>query len=83
MTREGDHLITPFKCDLCIFVKLKNRDLIAQSEEDKKIVSCIRRTNLDAFWSIAPTTVTNNLRLVMKLAHLPKTVGFKFTFPHS
>jgi len=21
--RDGDHLITPFECDLCIFVKLK------------------------------------------------------------
>ena len=49
VTREGDHLITPFECYLCIFVKLKNRDPIAQSEEDNKMASCIRIMNLDAF----------------------------------
>ena len=82
MTREGDHLITPFECYLCIFVKLKNRDPIAQSEEDKKMASCIRKTNLDAFWSRSLTTVTKNLRLVMNLAHLPKTVGLNSPFPN-
>ena len=25
IAREGDHLITPFECDLCIFLKLKGR----------------------------------------------------------
>ena len=80
VAREVDHLITPFECDLCIIAKLKNWHPIAQSEEDKKLVSCTRRINLDAFWSRAPTSVSNNLCLAKKLVNLPKTVGLNSHF---
>ena len=80
VAREGDHLIAPFECDMHIFVKLKNRYPIAQSNEDKKLASCIRRIHLYGFWSKAPTTASNNLRLAKKLVNLPKTVGLNSHF---
>lgn len=75
VAREGDHLVTPFECDLRMFVELKNRHPMPQSKEDKTFASCIRRMNLDAFWSRAPTTASNNLRLAKNLINLPKSVG--------
>jgi len=78
--REGDHLITPFECDLCIFLKLKGRYPNGQMDDDRKVVACIRRMNLDAFWSRASTTVGNNLRLARNLINLPKSVGLSPPF---
>ena len=49
--RDGDHLIIPFECDLCVFVKLKGRYPTKSSKEDRKLAACIRRINLDAFSS--------------------------------
>ena len=80
VARDGDHLITPFECDLCVFVKLKGRYPVSQSEPDKKLASCIRRVILDSFWSRAPTTVSNNLRLAKNLVNLPKVLGLNSPF---
>jgi len=41
VARDGDHLITSFECDLCIFVKLKNRYPIATSDQDKRLAAYI------------------------------------------
>jgi len=46
--REGDHLMTPFECDLYIFRKLKNRSPIPDSMINRRLIACIRRVNLDA-----------------------------------
>ena len=80
MARHGDHLITSFECDLCIFVKLKNRYPIATSDQDKRLAACIRRVILDAFWSRASSTVANNLRLAKKMISLSDTVGLSPPF---
>jgi len=39
--RDGDHLVTPFQCDLCHFQNIMDRD-------PEKL---IRRANLDALWA--------------------------------
>ena len=65
--RNGDHLMVTFECDLCIFVKLKGRYPVASSLTDRKVIACIRRINLDAFWSRATSTINNNLRSVKKI----------------
>ena len=65
--RNGDHLMTPFECDLCIFIKLKHRYPVASSAVDRRLITCIRRINLDAFWARATSTVANNLRSVKKI----------------
>jgi hypothetical protein len=64
-----------FECDTCIFLKLKQRlpDLI--QTQDKLLMACIRRANLDAFWSRATSTVMTNARLIDESIDLAKLVG--------
>jgi hypothetical protein len=45
--RNGDFLVTPFQCDLCIFWNLHKRNPIATPQDDL-LLCCIRRINLDA-----------------------------------
>jgi hypothetical protein len=49
--RNGDHFMAPFECDLCVFRKLRKLDPIPRDPEDNLLLGCIRRMNLDAFWS--------------------------------
>jgi hypothetical protein len=44
--------MVPFECDTCIFRKLD-----PFSEQDKLLLACIHRMNLDAFWSRTLDTV--------------------------
>ena len=62
--RDGDHLMTPFQCDLCIFRRIKGVNPDTNSHSDKLTLSYIRRSNLDAFWSRARGTVRNNKGIV-------------------
>jgi hypothetical protein len=55
--RDGDHLLIPFECDLCIFRKLRRYDPSRTSEQDRLLLACIRRITLDAFWSRATSMV--------------------------
>jgi len=52
--------MTPFQCDLCIFRCIHHRDPEDFIESDQKTLACIRRANLDAFWSRSPGTVEQN-----------------------
>ena len=65
--RDGNHLMTTFECNLCIFVKLKGRYPLSSSLVDKKLIACISQVNLDAFWSRATSTINNNLRSIKKI----------------
>ncbi len=58
--RDGDHTLVPFECDLCIFRKLSGRSPREQEPVDDLLLGCIRRINLDAFWSSATSTVHGN-----------------------
>ena len=63
--RDGDHLLTPFECDLCIFRKLRKDNPNPKSQADILLMATIRRANLDAFWSRAADTVNaHRLRLL-------------------
>jgi len=65
--RPGDHLMIPFECDVCIFIKLKGHLPDPSSPPDTLLMSCIRRMNLDAFWSREVSTVKSNTRRANKL----------------
>ena len=80
MARKGDNLITPFECDLCVLIKLKGRYSNSKLEADRKLAACIRRMNLDAFWSRAPATVSNDWRLAQNLVNMPKGIGLEGPF---
>jgi len=65
--RPGDHLMIPFECDSCVFLKLKNHLPNLTSPIDRLLLSCIRRMILDSFWSRETSTVKANTRRVNKL----------------
>ena len=65
--RAGDHFITPFQCELCHFRNICKRNPDMTSAQDKWLIQCIIRANLDAFWARQPSTVQGNLRQVNKL----------------
>jgi len=60
--RDGDHLVTPFQCDLCTFRNLKRGNPLPQSMADARLLCCIRRVNIDVMWGRESTTVGATLR---------------------
>ena len=80
--RNGDHLLVPFECDMCIFRKLKGRDIIKDSYQDQLLSVMIRRMNLDAFWSRARSTVAENTRRVRQTIKFSETLGMEGPFEH-
>jgi hypothetical protein len=75
VARDGDHLLVPFECDLCIFRKLKSRNPIPGDQEDLLMLACGRRANLDAFWSRAKSTALTNCDKVAFGIKLLATMG--------
>ena len=79
--RDGDHLTTPFQCDLCHFRNIQGRDPLAHSDKDCLLLEFIRRANLDAFWARETNSVKANSQ-VAKRAFKPETkFGFRHLFP--
>ena len=60
--RNGDNLMTPFKCDLCHFRDIWGVNPDVSSRRDRWRLTLIRRANLDAMWAREPTTVSSNTR---------------------
>lgn len=68
--------MVPFECDLCIFWKLKGREPVSESsDQDKVLLKCICRVNLDAFWSRMSSTVSTNKAKVRSGIKLLESVG--------
>ena len=80
--RDGDHLMVPFECDVCIFRKLKGRDPIIDNPQDSLLQECIRRANLDACWGRARTTVNQNKNKVNMALRYSEELGLEGTFEH-
>ena len=76
--RAGDHMVTPFECDLCVFRKLRQEEPDSQNLKDQYLLTCIRRMNLDAFWSRATSTVMQNTRNAKMMIEKSKKVGIPF-----
>ena len=75
--------MVPFECDLCIFRKLRGTDPEANSSQDLLLGTCIRRMNLDAFWSRAKSTVYQNKRQLMNSLELSAMVGLQGSYEHA
>ena len=58
--RDGDHIITPFQCDLRVFRCINNRNPVKGLSEDDTTLAFIWRANLESFWSHSPCTVNDN-----------------------
>ncbi len=72
--RKGDHLMSPFQCDLCHFRNINQRDP-SNSVQDKRLMTFIRRANLDSMWSREPGTVYGNLGEARRMARIAATMG--------
>lgn len=73
--RNGDDLLVSFECDVCIFHKLYGRDSDSGNQKDVLALACIRRINLDAFWSRARTTVETNATKVREGIRISASLG--------
>jgi hypothetical protein len=89
VARDGDHLMVPFECYFCIFEKLRGTEPnLEPGNKDRVLMACIRRVNLDAFWSRMTSTVTTNRDKVRSGLKLSESVGLKgpymatTAFPH-
>jgi hypothetical protein len=79
--RAGDHLITPFQCDLCHFRKIYGRNDVATMATDQEVMGAIRRANLDALWSREPLTVRANLAEAVRMEKYADRVGMPSITP--
>lgn len=64
-----------FECDVCIFRKLYLRDSNPLDQKDEFAMSCIRRINLDAFWSRARATVESNATKIREGLRISSSLG--------
>ena len=62
--RAGDHTMRMFQCDQCQFQNCYFRNPNDKVASDELALCCIRRANLDAFWSREPATVRNHVHEV-------------------
>ena len=80
--RNGDHAITPFECDTCIFRKLRKKSPDDKREQDRLLLVMIRRANLDAFWSRARSTVNQNTQRIKLTLKLSELMGLDGPYEH-
>lgn len=79
--RDGDHLVTSFQCDTCVFINLLRRPPICDSPRDSLTLCCIRRANLDALWGREPSTVNSTVQAVSKTVSLLGALGIEPEYP--
>jgi hypothetical protein len=80
--RNGDHAMIPFECDVCIFRKIRGRSPLEGDPIDALLTGCIRRANLDAFWSSASATVNGNRDRLVAGLRLSELVGLQGPYVH-
>ena len=80
--RNGDHTLVPFECDLCIFRKLRKCSPDPSYAPDKLLLDCIRRMNLDSFWSRTTETVNGHRGKLEHGIRLSRTVGLEGPYTH-
>ena len=77
--RDGDDLLVSFECDFCIFGKLFDHKPDPSNAKDKFALACIRRINLDAFWSRARSTVEANTAKMREGLAISESMGMRGT----
>jgi hypothetical protein len=76
--RDGDHLVTPFQCNLCIFRTLQGRN---PGPHDELLMECIRQANLDALWGRETSKVNATLRAARQTTELLAQVKMRPPYP--
>lgn len=78
--RAGDHLLTTFQCDVCHFRNLKGHSPL-DGYDDNRLLTYIRRANLDAFWARETGTVRNTRRDVATITRNAAVFGLVNILP--
>ena len=73
--RNGDMVNAPFQCDHCWFINLNLRCPNEFFPADARLMSYIRRVNLDMFWSKEGSTVGATYRALKKARGLSEQLG--------
>lgn len=76
MARDGDNLVTPFQCDHCHFMNIMKCEPLDDLASDVRLMKCIRRVNLVAFWSREPGTVRGVLDEMKRGLGIASQLGF-------
>jgi hypothetical protein len=79
--RDGDHLMTPFQCDWCLFRIVTGRLPRISSREDEWLFCILRRCNLDALWGRERSTVLANRRNVDQMIEIWAQLGVNPALP--
>ncbi len=79
---NGDHAMTPFEYDTSIFRKLRERSPNEEREQDKLLLTVIRRANPDAFWSRARSTVYQNTNKIKQNIKFSDLLGLDGVYEH-
>jgi hypothetical protein len=79
--RNGNHLVTVFQCDECIFLNLLHRRPLPHSPSDNLTLCCIRCLNLDALWRKETNTVESTACTVHQTVNLLKPLGIQPQYP--
>jgi hypothetical protein len=74
--RPGDYLFCPFECDECAFFRLKGVSIRTDDNNHQILLDFIQRSNLDAFWSRSPGTVTELTRMFHEEVSLGRVYDF-------
>eukprot|EP00978_Attheya_sp_CCMP212_P008069 scaffold18782_cov24-Attheya_sp.AAC.1 len=77
---NGSHLSTSFQCDSCCFKNLQGREP-SRGNKDVLLQIAIRSANLDAMWSLEPSTVANNAREIKRGVRESQLVGLRPPYP--
>ncbi len=70
LARDGDHLLTRFQCHFCLFRLMTGRIPDSTNFRDNRLLCCLVRANLDAFWARETLTVSANIRNLDQLVKL-------------
>ena len=80
--RNGDHILTPFQCDLCQFRNIQQRNPRFDDVPDKALLVAIRRANLDAFWGRSSNTVASTRGEVKQIIRISEgSLGIRNLLP--
>ena len=74
--KKGDMLCSPFQCDRCWFINLKNREP-KQHQSDTRLMMYIRRVNLDMLRSRETSTVEKSLSQYNKVKGWANEMGIR------
>eukprot|EP00980_Cylindrotheca_fusiformis_P024834 scaffold12553_cov76-Cylindrotheca_fusiformis.AAC.5 len=73
--RDGDHLLSPFVCHVCIYRILKGSDPDPGKRAEAFLIKVIKRATLDVLWSRTRSTVRTNRSIVVRTLRELDTLG--------